>query len=282
LRVVKLTVRQKVTSTQSALLILCVLGATRRANGQCVRSEGRPVEDLIRSDVVYPQERGEMQIELLPAFESSGNVHSWALAVATQYGVTNAVQLEASWAGPVSSAEPGKARTWDVGNLTVGSKLVFMCMGRTAFHSSVSLDVEMPTGTEEGDRRPRIQPTMIFARDLRALHAHVFTSAQLSIPVGRVTSADSLVSPPSSAEIAGTDLQWDAGGFIRFKTLRVTGEVTLLHQAGERAALQLTPGLIWHSEPWEVAVGAFTTVDGPPARGALFHVVYAFGGHDNR
>src|SRR5258708_20110087 len=79
-------------ASEGLLWVTALLAGAGPAYAQCTVPPGRPVEDLFRSDVVFPQERGEMQLEVLPAFEKDGDGRSMSFGLAGQYGLTRAWQ----------------------------------------------------------------------------------------------------------------------------------------------------------------------------------------------
>jgi len=254
------------------LVIWALTGGAAAAHAQCA-NPGRPLEDLLRSDVVYPQDRGEMQLELLPNFHHARDGRTMGFGFATQFGLSDSWQFQSDWDGPTRSSSPGTPGAWDLGSLELGTKVAFMCMGHSAWDLSTALDVELPIGTDEADGRVRLGPTIILARDFPAFHGHGFLSLILSTPLGH----PSPTVLPSDA--SGTEYQWDVGVFTVVKHLRFTGELTLLHTGEGENEFSVTPGMVWNSPPWELAGGVFAGPRRDSPRGALFHIVYEFGGH---
>jgi hypothetical protein len=253
------------------LLVLAFLVLAGEAKTQCA-TKGRPLEDLLRSDVVYPQERGEMQLELLPNLQSAPGTRTTSVGFAGQFGLSDSWQFQFDWDGLSHSRLSGSRSSWDVGSLRVGSKIVFMCMGHSAFDLSGAWDLELPTSTADGDHRLRMGPTLIFARDLPFVNGHGFISLITSVPLGH--AAASLL----PGETDGTEYQWDLGMFSRLRRFRVTGEFTVARLGDGSMEIGLTPGLIWNSPPWELAGGFFSGLEAGSTRGLLFHIVYEFGG----
>jgi hypothetical protein len=247
-------------------------GSWQLAEAQCVASPERPVEDFFLSDVVYPQERGEWQLELAPSLVTERDGQAAGLAFSAQYGVSGVWQLEANWDGP--SRRGGSIPTWDVGNLQIGAKRSFPCVGVRANHASISFDLDLPTATGSTDRRIRIRPSAIFGRDVQAIHAHVFTQFLLATPVGSFGGA-------TPTDATGTFAQCNLGMFVKSGAFRATGELTASRSPDAVTDFTLTPGIIWHSAPWEVGLGAMIPVSQGAGRGALFHVVYEFGGGED-
>jgi len=235
-----------------------------------VASRERPVEDFFLSDVVYPQEQGETQIEVAPSLVTGRDGQSAGLVFSAQYGVSGIWQLEASWDGPARSGQSGQIHTWDVGNLEIGTKRSFPCVGATANHASVNFDLELPTASGSSDRRIRIQPSAIFGRDIQAIRAHLFTQLLISMPLGSTGAGTS--------GAAGTRTQCNFGMLVKSGAFRATGEFTVSRGPEAVTDLTLTPGVIWHSAPWEVGLGTMIPVSQGAGKGALFHVVYEFGG----
>ena len=262
------------TARVGMALSLTIAALTRGLQAQCPANVGGEVEDLFQSDAVYPQERGEVQLAIAPSYETDGGMRSTAFVLQAQGGLTNVLQLEAEWDGPVRSGQAGSGYTWDVGNLTVGPRIIFKCPRSSPYHVALGLKVELPIGSENGDRRFGIEAGAIFARDVPAIRAHVFTGLSIAAPLGR---GDGGVGA-SGATDAGTSVVWDSGLFVRAGVFRATGEFTVSRDAAVQTDLYVTPGVIWHSPPWEIGLGVPIPLTRGASRGAQMHFVYAFGG----
>jgi len=58
----------------------------------------RPIEELFKSDVVYPEEQGEFEMELVSLYQNQhGGLREWILPLSMEYGLTDSWQIEAEW-----------------------------------------------------------------------------------------------------------------------------------------------------------------------------------------
>src|SRR5580765_6843396 len=58
----------------------------------------QPVQELFQTDLVYPQEAGELQLTLAPAFRRERDASVSEISVSLEYGLTDAWQVEVEWA----------------------------------------------------------------------------------------------------------------------------------------------------------------------------------------
>jgi len=81
----------------------------------------RPIEELFKTDVVYPQQKGELEVELASVFQNHTGVNTWTIPVSLEYGLTDRWQLEAEWDSLVQRYPRNQPPVRGVGDLEVGT-----------------------------------------------------------------------------------------------------------------------------------------------------------------
>lgn len=219
--------------------------------GQCgATGMHRPIEDLFASDVVYPQERGEAQIEVKRAAETDPDEHKPPFVLTTEYGLTNSWQLGAQW--------DRTRRT-----VRVGSKVAFRCLHGLPYRLAIGAESEF-----EGTGRVQIEPNVILARDF-ANRAHVFTSWSAAARVARGSE------PGERWAFAA-----DSGIAVRVAPgIRFTTELPFNGGPNVPVAVQIIPGVLWHwDDRIEVGAGALLRATRDADHGVLMHIVCEVGG----
>ena len=245
--------------------VACCLGSAHPAAAQCRPGIRRPIQDVFLSEIVFPQERGEVQLELRPTHERDSDGRTSAAGVNVEYGLSDAWQIETEWDGPMWSRDPSGVLTAGVGDVSVGSKYVFRCIKGSRYHFSVGVDVALPTGTIS-DGAARVAPSAVFGRDV-ATGGHLFTSLVVEAPVThRADQSWAFVS--------------DSGMFVRVvRGFHATAEVSVTGGPDRKRFVQFVPGWLWHwRDRVELGAGLLVAASRDAAHGVLTHVVYEFGG----
>ncbi len=254
--------------------VACCLGTAGRAAGQCnEKATHRPIEDLFLSEIVFPQERGETQLEFRPLWQRDPEGRTSAVGLNVEYGLSNAWQIETEWDGLVSTRDPSGATTSGVGDVSIGSKFFLKCIKGSPYHLSVGADVEFPAGTlpEAENGVARMLPAVVFGRDVATM-AHLFSSVVVAVPL-------------THRGDQSWDFVSDSGMFVRVvRGFRATAEVSVSGGPDLRRRVEFVPGCLWHwRDRVEVGAGLLIPVSRDAPHGVLTHVVYEFGGeHDAR
>jgi hypothetical protein len=243
----KMTARL-IASLVVVAVLLCsasVLYAQCNASGM-----HRPIEDLFASEVVYPQERGETQIEVKRAIDTGEGEQTPPVVLMTEYGLSNAWQVGAGWDRSTR-------------NVRLGSKLAFRCLHGAPYRLSIGADSEF-----EGTAGVHIEPNVILARDFSG-RTYLFTSWSVDAPLTRHTEATN---------------QWtfsgDIGMAVRvIRGVRLSTELPFSRRPSEPVELQVIPGLLWRwRDRVELGAGALMRASRNANRGGLMHVVWEVGG----
>jgi len=248
------------------------------AFAQCeVGRTHRPVEDLFASDVVYLQERGEVQLEVKPARTRERGVRTTTLEADIEYGPRDWWQIETEWEVREWTHPPDGTATSEVGDIAVGTRLGWRCLRGSPYHLSVGIDVSMPAGMlqdiREATRHVGLAPSVIVAREVGRT-AHVFSALEVDARLNR-----------REAGIGDWTYTSDTGMFVRIvRGFRLTTELSVEGGSGEERDVHFLPGLLWHrGDVVEIGVGVLAPVSHNASRGVLAHVVCEFGGqHDGK
>ncbi len=235
------------------------------------RRAHRPVQDLFASDVVYLQERGETQLEVRPARETSDDGRTTTLSLVAEHGLTDWLQLELEWDAREWTRTPSGDQSSGRGDLAFGTRAGWRCIGGSPYHLSIGADLEVPAGSE-GDagnagRRLRAAPFVILGRNVGDT-AQLFTALSMSTPLTQRADQPAAV------------YRSDTGGFIRLvHGFRATTEIAVEGGRERGTDVQWIPGVLWHRrDTLEVGVGVLTALTPDAPHGVVGHVVLEFGG----
>jgi hypothetical protein len=261
--------RSAVVVTFASLLAVAVPGTVF---GQCEKARThRPVEDLFASDVVYLQEQGEVQIEVKPARTRERGLRSTTLEADVEYGPRDWWQIESEWDAREWTRAADGSVTAQVGDIGVGTRFGWRCLGGSAYHLSLGMDVSIPSDTigdlRAARRHVALAPTVIIARDV-ARAAHFFTALEIESPLNR-----------RQADAVDWSYTSDTGMFVRIvRGFRVTAELSVDGGPGQDREVHVLPGVLWHrGDDVEIGVGLLAPVSHDTSRGVLAHVVCEFG-----
>lgn len=224
----------------------------------------QPIEEVFQTDLVYPQEKGEVQVTFAPQFQRGGKSHRWILPLKIEYGITEAWQVELGWELLKHHHPDEGASTVGPGDLHIDTQYSFMNIANTNFHTAVGFDILFPVGNiNHGLTEGFIEyePFFILAKDFPALHnLQLFTQVGIGL-VQRVKQADD----PEEREPAAHECTLNVGFFLPLPlpvgTLIVTSEFNWMtnrwNNDGQEDQKYYTPGLVWHlPSGWEIGIGA--------------------------
>lgn len=242
--------RLKMTAAVMVLFAAYGVGAQQEAG---VR---QPIQEVFQTELVYPQEKGEMQVTWSPGFAKSVRSRLFQSPLAIEYGLTDNWQIEIDWSGRVFRREVGDEKfTRGSGDLRFGTKYSFMNMRGSNFHSAFGLEIGLPTGDMEKELSEGLieyEPYFILAKDFPKLNgAQVFTQIGFGF-VHRVKGDED--------EPAAHEFFWNTGIFVPVKQVVLTSELNWQtnrwNRAGKDNELYFTPGVVWHpSRTWEIGLG---------------------------
>jgi hypothetical protein len=238
---------------RALLLIAAMAVLPRVALGQ--EPPPQPLQELFFTEVVYPQEKGEVQFTLGARVDRSRAQPATLLPIAIEYGLTDRWQIEMGWDGYAQSSEwPFKhLRT---ARLSIGTKYSVMNIGHSHVHGAFGLDVEFPRpgafAEGEGEDGTEIEPFVAFAADVRG-GVSVFGSVGASLEPREVADLATRGARPEDRGTIG------CGALVAFRHVTLAAEYTSrsdgLPWRLDGAAL-VTPSIVVHpGHQWELAVG---------------------------
>ncbi len=79
------------------LLMGALLSATTCATADDNDDHGPPIEELFKTELVFPQEQGALQVATLPTYRDGPEGSAFVLPVGLEYGITDSLQIEAEY-----------------------------------------------------------------------------------------------------------------------------------------------------------------------------------------
>lgn len=242
----------------AAVLLAANLGLPPRALAQ--NKKEQPLQEIFQTEVVYPQEKGELQLTTGIGLHKSLGAALVQLPVSFEYGITDRWEVDIQWDG-FNRIHPsfGSSLT-GTGDLSIGTKYSFMNVANTNLHLAIGFELGLPTGDSGkgmGDGLVEYEPFLVAAKDFPALNnLQVFTQVGVRLvqPHGRRND-------PKNEEPAAHELNWGFGFFIPVRRLCITTEFNWetneWNHEGQDNRHSLTPGLVWRlPNNWEFGIGA--------------------------
>jgi len=248
---------KKCVSSQWALRLLAIIVIS--ASATCVRADDddaagstnrdkRPVEELFKTDVVYPQEKGELEVELASVYQNHTGEDTWTLPVSLEYGLSDRWQVEAEWDSLVQRFPRNQPAVRGIGDLELGTQYSFMNIGDSLFHIAPRFSIQLPLGDVNKDLSEgfiEYEPALILARDFPELHhTQFFTEIGASFVQRAKTPKDA-----DDAEPAAHELNFGTGFFVLFPHGAATFEFSWANNQwnhhGTENDIYVTPGYLW-------------------------------------
>jgi hypothetical protein len=237
--------------------------------------------ELFKTDMVYPEEKGECEFELAPTFQHAADGDTLTIPLSVEYGLTSNWQAEVEWNSFVQHNPTDGPTTRGIGDLELGTQYSFLNVGGSLFHIAPLFSIEFPLGDVNKDLSEgfiEYNPAMIVARDFPQLHnAQLFTEMGFNF-VQRVKTP----SDPDEKEPAADELDWNAGFFVPFSrgaiSMEFNWENNQWNNHGDENQMYLTPGLIWKLlGDVEIGVGIPVGLNNDSDRfGIITHLIVEF------
>jgi hypothetical protein len=252
------------------LALLATVGAAE--GGQRLAEPRQPLQELILTEVVFPQEKGELQLTLLSRTDKAQNGSALVFPLEVEFGLTDAWQVGLEW-GTYSRVRNGDAVSSGRGGLAVGTKYSFMHINGSDVHAAVGLEMEFPGGLgADGLREDKreVEPFVALAADLH-------DGVQAFFHVGRSFT------PRASGDEAGDEsplnVQWNAGALVNLRRVTLAGELNTRTNGspwGRGGELYATPSITFLlPSAWEMGLGVPIGLNGRSDRfGLAVHVIY--------
>lgn len=227
--------------------------------GEPERNYEQPLQEVFQTELVYPQEEGEVQFTLAPKFSEGDDRDIIQIPIIVEYGITDSWQFEVAWDAHVNRNPESGPTTRGVGDFEIGTKYSFMNIADSDFHAAVGFDIGFSTGDidkELTEGFTEYEPFLILAKDFPNLNnSQIFTQVSIGFVDRTKNHAD-----PDEDEPEAHELNWNIGFFIPYQQLRITAEFNWKtnewNNSGEENELFVTPGLVWDLPgTWELGVG---------------------------
>jgi hypothetical protein len=268
-----------------AFLVISFLPAPARADDDdaagSTNREKRPIEELFKTDVVFPQEIGELEVELASVYQNHAGGDTWTIPLSLEYGLTDCWQVEAAWDSLVQRYPQNHSAVRGVGDVEAGSQYSFMNLGGSSYHIAPRFSVQVPVADVNKDLSQgfmEYQPAVILARDFPELHrTQLFTEIGASL-VQRVNAPKSA----AQAEPAAHELNLGSGFFVLFPRAAATLEFNWSNNKwnhhGAENELYLTPGCLWRARRnMEIGLGLPVGLNNRSDRfDVMAHLVWEF------
>ena len=260
------------------LIAALVLGISTTVMAQEV--DEQPIQEVFRTQLVYPQERGEVQLTFTSRFGKRDG-HSMFQTPSVEYGITDRWQVEVEWNAQQRRTERGESATRGTGDVSIGTQYSFMNMAGSKFHSALGVEVALPVADikkELTEGFVEYEPYFIIARDFPKLNRmQVFSQVGVGFVQRARRHADSDEDEPAAHE-----LNLSVGTFVPFRKAVFTGEFEFStnrwNNGGLEREMSVTPGVMYRlPRNWEIGLGApiGLTHDADKV-GVVFKLIYEF------
>lgn len=237
-----------------ALMAISFLGAPARADDEDGASSTnrvkRPIEDLFKTDLVYPQEKGELEVEVASVYQNHTGGDTWTVPLGFEYGLTDQWQVEGEWDSLVQRYPKDQSAVRGIGDVSAGTQYAFMNIADSSFHVAPRFSVEGPVGDVNrglSEGLIKYDPAVIVAKDFPQLHRTQFFTEIGASFAQRVNTAKEAV----NAEPAAHALNLGSGFFVLFPhaaaTLEFNWDNNQWNHHGTENGLYLTPGCLWRA-----------------------------------
>ena len=219
----------------------------------------QPVQELFQTDLVYAQERGELQLSHTSRFSKGKDRSLLKNLLTVEYGITNRWQIEIEWNAINRRSETGEATARGRGDLSIGTQYSFMNMARSNFHSAVGFEITLPTANIEKEMTEgfvEYEPYFILAKDFPKLNnLQLFSQVGIGFKQRARRHADA-----NDDEPAAHEANLGVGMFIPFRRVVFTGEFNFStnrwNNGGREREVFATPGSVWKlPRNWQLGLG---------------------------
>ena len=241
------------------IFISLILGVPYSSFAEPKKSRGQivpqPIQEMFQSNLVYPQEKDEIQFTLFPSFKKSQNAQNIRTLFEVEYGITDALQVIFEWDGLLYKNPRSNPAIAGVGNIEVGAQYSWMGMGDGNTHFSFGNLIEFPVGPVESGLTEgflEVQPFIVLARDFPE-----FNQSQVFLEFG-FDWVKQIRNVPESIEPETNNISWNIGAFYPIELWRATLEINGNNNkldGGSINDIYITPGTIYKlSKEWEIGM----------------------------
>ncbi|KTD19213.1 hypothetical protein EAW55_13635 [Legionella jordanis] len=248
------------------------------------------LEEVLRSDVVYPQDKGEIQLSFLPSYFNNREGKTTFFPLEIEYGLTDFWQIDALLDLYQINRPKEGPRGAGLGDVAFGTKYSFMNIAHTNYHAALIFDVDLPTGNiNKGLTEGFIayEPSVAFAKDFPSFHNSQFFGQtgfsflqrikrlnQAPLPAAQDDNEDAPAEneaaapePVETGSVIFEDIPaahfffLNLGYFLPVGNARYVIETNWItntwNHRGDENLLYITPGIVWElAGGLELAVGS--------------------------
>ena len=231
--------------------------ASAEPNKTSDKTVPQPIQEMFQSNLVYPQEKDEIQFTLFPSFSKNLSGQKARTLFEVEYGITDAFQVIFEWDGLLFQNPVTGPTIAGPGNIEVGAQYSWMALGDGNTHFSFGNLIELPVGPVENGLTEgfiEVQPFIVLARDFPELN-----QSQIFFEFG-FDWVDQVRNVPESSEPEFDSISWNVGAFFPIGFWRATLEINGSNNkwdGGSRNDIYITPGTIYKlSKEWEIGIAA--------------------------
>ena len=250
----------------TSLVLLVPLCSFAEPNKNKAKLVPQPIQEMFQSNLVYPQEKDEIQFTLFPSFNKNQSGQKARTLFEIEYGITDAFQVIFEWDGLLYQNPRTSPTIAGPGNIEVGAQYSWMGLGDGNTHFSFGNLIEIPVGPVGNGLTEgfiEVQPFIILARDFPKLN-----QSQIFLEFG-VDWVAQIRNVPESTAPEADSISWNVGAFFPIGFWRATLEINGINNkwdGGNQNDIYITPGTIYKlSKEWEIGlatpIGATNTSD---------------------
>jgi hypothetical protein len=208
------------------------------------------LEEVIGATVVFPQDEGEIQLNLAPSYtreRGRGGRHIGRVGYEIEVGATDWLQFDVEWTAPTILGGAASPTAVGIGDVELGTQLTWMRMRGSPWSGALAFEATVPVSREESDFSEgtfTYEPYITLAVDPPAGRAQVFTNLGVEVSSealqpfvnAGVIGAASLTRPHLVVSYSGTEAY-------------VVPGVSLVLPAGWSLVMGVSVGLSRASDP---------------------------------
>jgi hypothetical protein len=147
--------------------------------------DARLLEEVLGATVVYPQDKGEIQLNLEPSYtRGRGGRHIGRVNYEIEVGVTDWLQFDVEWTAPTILGGAAGPTAVGVGDVELGTQLTWMRMRGSPWSGALAFEATIPVSREESDFSEGTfvyEPYITLAVDPPTGRAQVFTNLGIEV-----------------------------------------------------------------------------------------------------
>lgn len=229
------------------------------------------LQEVIRSELVYPQDKGEIQISLVPSYFKQRSTKTAIAPLFIELGLTDSWQLNLFMNPYINNQPNGEAARSGFGDVGIGTKYSFMNINNSNYHAAFTFDVLFPTGNvnkELSEGSQVYEPSLEFAKDFPLFYqSQLFSQVgfefvrQIYTPNNKSETEEAEPVIPDEIEGNAHTFFFNIGYFLPIGKARYVLEMNWendrWNHKGKNNILYLTPGVVWElPHRFEMAMGA--------------------------